>query len=119
MTETLDPGAKRAILQACDALREDGVAMLGRLVRCPSTLGNEHSALEEMARIYDGIGLVPRRIPVDAAALAGHPGFSPPRLPYAGRDNVVALHHPREAKGRSLVLQGHVDVVPEGAEDEW
>ena len=29
------------------------------------------------------------------------------------------IDRPRDAKGRSLVLQGHVDVVPEGAEDEW
>lgn len=115
----LDPGARRAILEACDALRDDGVAMLERLVRCPSTLGNEGSALDEMARIYEAIGLQPRRVPVEVEALKDHPGFSPPLIPYAGRDNVVALHRPREATGRSLVLQGHVDVVPEGAADEW
>ncbi|WP_237217096.1 ArgE/DapE family deacylase [Falsiroseomonas oryziterrae] len=116
---TLDPGARRAILDACDALRDDGVRMLERLVRCPSTLGNEASALNEMARIYEGIGLSPQRVPVDVEALKAHPGFSPPLIPYAGRDNVVAVHRPRAATGRSLVLQGHVDVVPEGAEDEW
>jgi acetylornithine deacetylase len=119
MTEALDPGARRAILAACDALREDSVRMLAGLTRCPSTLGNEASALNEMARIYEGIGLVPRRVPTDVAALQGHPGFSPPLIPYEGRDNVVALHTPKSRKGRSLVLQGHVDVVPEGAEDEW
>ncbi|WP_372619340.1 ArgE/DapE family deacylase [Falsiroseomonas sp.] len=119
MTDGMDQGARRAILEACDALREDSLRMLERLVRCPSTLGNEHSALNEMTRIYEGIGLAPRRVPVDAAALAAHPGFSPPLIPYDGRDNVVAVHRPRAAKGRSLVLQGHVDVVPEGAEDEW
>jgi acetylornithine deacetylase len=115
----LDPGARRAILEACDALRADSVAMLGRLVRCPSTLGNEHAALAEMARIYQGLGLAPRKVPVEVAALEGHPGFSPPLIGYEGRDNVVAVHRPRVATGRSLVLQGHVDVVPEGAEDEW
>jgi len=116
---TLDPGARRAILDACDALREDGTRMLERLVRCPSTLGNEASALNEMARIYEGIGLRPQRVPVAVEALKDHPGFSPPLIAYDGRDNVVAIHRPREARGRSLVLQGHVDVVPEGAEDEW
>jgi acetylornithine deacetylase len=115
----MDQGARRAILEACDALREDSLRMLERLVRCPSTLGNEQSALAEMGRIYEGIGLAPRRVPVDVAALEGHPGFSPPLVAYAGRDNVVAMHRPRNATGRSLVLQGHVDVVPEGAADEW
>lgn len=115
----LDPGARRAILAACDALREDSIRMLERLVRCPSTLGQEQSALEEMARIYEGLGLSPRRVPVVVEELKGHPGFSPALIPYEGRDNVVAVHRPRTATGRSLVLQGHVDVVPEGAEDEW
>ncbi len=118
-TMPLDPGARRAILGACDALRDDALRMLERLVRCPSTLGNEQGALNEMARIYEGIGLAPRRVPVEVEALRDHPGFSPPLIPYAGRDNVVAVHRPRDAKGRSLVLQGHVDVVPEGAADEW
>ncbi|CAA9241614.1 MAG: Acetylornithine deacetylase [uncultured Craurococcus sp.] len=119
MSQSLDPGARRAILDAVDALREESVEMLKRLVRCPSTLGNEQSALAEMARIYEGIGLVPRRVPVVPAELASHPGFSPPLIPYEGRDNVVAVHQPRERRGRSLTLQGHVDVVPEGAADMW
>ncbi|WP_135470095.1 ArgE/DapE family deacylase [Crenalkalicoccus roseus] len=119
MNDRLDPGARRAILEAADALREEAVETLLRLVRCPSTLGREQAALEEMARIYEGLGLVPQRVPVDAAALAAHPGFSPPLIPYEGRDNVVAVHRPREARGRSLALQGHVDVVPEGAADMW
>ena len=49
----LDPGARRAILEAVDALREDSVEALARLVRCPSTLGREASALDEMARLYE------------------------------------------------------------------
>jgi acetylornithine deacetylase len=117
--QALDPGARRAILEAVDELRAESVAMLTRLVRCPSTLGNEASALNEMARIYEGLGLAPQRIPTLPAALEGHPGFSPPLISYEGRDNVVAVFTPREKKGLSLTLQGHVDVVPEGAGDMW
>lgn len=116
---TLDPGARRAILDAVKTLEEDAIAALERLVRCPSTLGNEASALEEMARNYAALGLEPVRVPTVPAELAAHPGFSPPLISYEGRDNVVAVHKPRERKGRSLVLQGHVDVVPEGAPDLW
>jgi len=119
MTEALDPGARRAILEAVDSLRDEAVATLQRLVRCPSTLGKEASALEEMARIYESLGLVPRRVPTVPEQLAAHPGFSPPLISYDGRDNVVAVHQPKQRKGRSLALQGHVDVVPEGAADMW
>ena len=115
----LDPGAHRAILAAVDGLRDDAAALLAQLVRHRSLLGEEAGCLGEMEGVFAGLGLDPWRVPVDAAALADAPGFSPPLIPYAGRDNVVALHRPRDARGRSLMLQGHVDVVPEGAADLW
>lgn len=119
MPYALDRGASRAILDACAALETESLDALLRLTRHASTLGQEHGALAEMARLYEHLGLVPQRIPVDAEKLAADPGFSPPLIPYAGRDNVVARHTPRATRGRSLVLQGHVDVVPEGAADLW
>lgn len=115
----LDPGARRAILDAVAALEGEAVETLLRLTRCPSTLGNEASALNEMARVYERLGLAPRRVPVVPDALRDHPGFSPPLIPYEGRDNVVAEYTPRQGGGRSLCLQGHVDVVPEGAAEMW
>jgi acetylornithine deacetylase len=119
MTQPLDPGARRAILDAVDALRDWSLERLAELVRCPSVLGQEQSALAAMAATYAGLGLEPRRVPTVPAALAAHPGFSPPLIPYEGRDNVVAVHVPKQRSGRSLALQGHVDVVPEGAADMW
>lgn len=116
----IDPGAERAILQAVEGLKERSTATLARLVRHASLLGQEASCLDEMAALYSEIGLAPERIAVDPAKLADHPGFSPPLVPYAaGRENVYAIHRPREAQGRSLMLQGHIDVVPVGAEDLW
>ncbi len=115
----IDPGVQRAILQAADALHDEAVALLARLVRHRSLLGQEQSCLAEMEQVYRELGLEPRRIAVDPEALQGHPGFSPPLIGYAGRDPVVALHRPRQPRGRSLMLQGHVDVVPEGAAELW
>ncbi|MDE2576599.1 MAG: ArgE/DapE family deacylase [Rhodospirillales bacterium] len=115
----LDPGARKAILQAAASLQDENVALLARLVRHASVLGREQSCLAEMEAVYREIGLAPRRVAVDAQALAAHPGFSPPLIDYAGRDPVVALHRPQGTRGRSLLLQGHVDVVPEGAADLW
>ncbi|MBB5693999.1 ArgE/DapE family deacylase [Muricoccus pecuniae] len=115
----LDPGARRAILDAVTALEGEAVERLAALVRCESTLGKEAGALDLMAANFESLGLAPRRIPTDPEALRDHPGFSPPLISYAGRDNVAAVHTPREGRGRSLALQGHVDVVPEGAADLW
>ena len=115
----IDPGARRAILEAAVSLETDAVALLARLVRHRSLLGKEASCLEDMAEVFAESGLEPFRVPVRPADLADHPGFSPPLIDYAGRDNVAARHQPREHRGRSLMLQGHVDVVPEGAADLW
>ena len=115
----LDPGARRAIVQACAELQGEAEQGLMALVRHRSVLGHEASCLDAMAERFAQLGLQTRRVPVDPAALANAPGFSPPLIPYEGRDNVVAVHAPRERRGRSLMLQGHVDVVPEGAADLW
>ena len=115
----IDPGARRAILQAVDDMAPEATELLAGLVRHRSLLGEEAGCLDAMADAFATLGLAPRRVPVDAEALAATPGFSPPLLPYAGRDNVVAVHRPRNPNGRSLMLQGHVDVVPEGAADLW
>ncbi|HYZ61403.1 MAG TPA: ArgE/DapE family deacylase, partial [Acetobacteraceae bacterium] len=84
-----------------------------------SLLGEEQGAIVVMAEAFRELGLEPRPVPVEPEALADKPGWSPPLLPYAGRENVVAVHRPRAPRGRSLMLQGHVDVVPEGAADLW
>ena len=115
----IDPGARRAILDAATSLQSEAVKMLAALVRHRSLLGHEQSCLAAMEDIYRDLGLAPSRVAIDPAALASHPGWSPPLIPYAGRDPVIAVHQPREKRGRSLMLQGHIDVVPEGAEDLW
>lgn len=114
-----DQGLERAVLEAAGSLAGEAEAMLARLVRHRSVLGEEAGCLGEMEAIYAEAGLRPTLVPTDPATLGGLPGWSPPLIDYVGRDNVVALHRPTEANGRSLMLQGHVDVVPEGAADLW
>ena len=45
--------------------------------------------------------------------------FSPVAVDYQNAINVVATHRPAETLGRSLILNGHIDVVPEGPLDMW
>ena len=115
----IDKGAERAILQAVDVLRADNEALLARLVRHRSVLGAEQSCLADMEILYRELGLETRRVPVEVEKLQDHPGFSPPLIPYGGRDPVVGILRPRTTIGRSLMVQGHIDVVPEGAADLW
>ena len=115
----MDAGIERAVMAAVDAQREEAVATLAGLVRHRSVLGEEAGCIEAMAGAFEGLGLAPRRVAVDESRLRELPGWSPALMSYAGRDNAVAVHTPRVGGGRSLMLQGHVDVVPEGAADLW
>ncbi|MCG5241221.1 M20 family metallopeptidase [Azospirillum doebereinerae] len=116
-----DPALRAAILDAADAAQDRCVALLSDLVRQPSLLGDESGAQALMADRFAALGLAVDRFAVDEAALSALPGFSPPVLPgaYEGRENVVGVHTPRNATGRSLILNGHIDVVPTGPAELW
>lgn len=115
----IDAGARRAILEAVTSLEGEAVDLLAGLVRHRSLLGHEQSCLDAVQQVYAQLGVTYWPVPIDATALAEEPGFSPPLLSYEGRDNFVAVYRPEEVKGRSLMLQGHVDVVPEGDAELW
>ena len=115
----MDALIETAILDAARGIEAETVALLDALVREPSLLGAEHGALALMEIAFRDAGLSPARVPVDPAGLADQPGWSPPLIEYAGRENVIAIHRPQRATGRSLLLQGHVDVVPTGPERLW
>lgn len=109
-----------ALAGAVQGLRDQAVERLCALVREPSLLGAEASAQALMRDHFAGLGLRVDEFEVDEARLRDHPGYSPSIVDYAGRRNVVGVHHPRgPVKGRSLILNGHIDVVPVGAERLW
>jgi acetylornithine deacetylase len=125
-TEGLDAGLAAEIDAAVAGLRERAVARLSAVVAEDSTLGREAGAQALMAESFAALGLAVDRFEVDAAALAGTPGFSPPvHDTYRGRPNVVGVHTPRGTArqgggaGRSLILNGHIDVVPPGPTELW
>jgi acetylornithine deacetylase len=88
------------------------VALLEELVAAPTLLGDEASGQEIMRRAFAGLGLEPFDVPLDPSVLAGHPGASPFSWDVEGKVNVLATWQPVGGDdGRSLILNGHVDVV--------
>ena len=118
-TATLCPVTEAEILTAVAAQRDEAVQFLQALVAEPSLLGHEASAQALMARRFAALGLDVRELVIDEAKLKDHPGYSPSIVSYDGRVNVIGVHEPRVARGRSLILNGHIDVVPVGAERLW
>jgi acetylornithine deacetylase len=118
-TASLDPRLESDILDAVRASEAELTSLLATLVRFPSLLGEEASAQDYLEGLFQGMGLKTLRFAVNDEELAHLPGFSPPVGRWPRHDNVVGTHRPREAKGRSLILNGHIDVVPVGAAELW
>lgn len=115
----LDPALEADITAAVDARFEEQIAFLQKLVSFPSLRGQEHTAQNFMFDALRARGYATERWAIDVDEIKSHPGFSPVAVSYDNAINVVGTHHPRETKGRSLILNGHMDVVPEGPLDMW
>ena len=91
--------------------------LLAELVAAPTLLGDEAPGQAVMRRAFAGLGLEPFDVPLDPEALERHPAGAPFGWDVAGKANVLADWLPAgEADGRSLILNGHIDVVsPEPA----
>jgi acetylornithine deacetylase len=108
-----------AILAAVEAGFEDQVDFLKALVRIPSQRGAEQPAQDLYARACRARGYATEVFPIDLDLIRQHPGFSPVTVDYTDMLNVVATHRPRQETGRSLILNGHMDVVPTGPVAMW
>ncbi len=115
----LEPALEADILSAVEESEAELTALLATLVRFPSLLGQEAAAQDFIEGLFQGMGLKTVRFSVSDAELSHLPGYSPSVGRWHRHDNVVAAHRPREAQGRSLILNGHIDVVPVGAEELW
>jgi acetylornithine deacetylase len=64
-------------------------------------------------------GLSVGRWKIDIDDIKDLRGFSPVAVSYDDAWNVVGAHRPNEPKGKLLILNGHIDVVPTGPLDMW
>ncbi|MBT8410481.1 MAG: ArgE/DapE family deacylase [Octadecabacter sp.] len=106
----------------CDAVDQEfdrQIAFLSLLTSHPSTRGNEQSAQSFLTDELAARGYEIDRWQIDIAEIQHLPGFSPVLGPYEDAINVVGTHRPRTQQGRSLILNGHIDVVPAGPLDMW
>jgi len=93
--------------------------LLRQLVEAPTTLGNEEPGQALMREALREAGLEPVDVPLDADLLRACPASSPFSWDVTGKANVVADWEPAGEGGRSLVLNGHVDVVGPASERLW
>jgi acetylornithine deacetylase len=104
-----------------DALIEDIMA----LVRIPTVVGHEGPGQAWIAERYRTLGLETRIVPVDFEAVKDHRaycGWRAETAAYDGRPNVVGVLRAASGDappGRTLILNGHMDVVSAEPESAW
>ena len=116
MSAILSPLVTRQIDEAIESNATAAFAFLERLVAAPSVLGSEASAQEVVAEELRRLGFAVSRLPIPAE-IEVDPCAGVPQLPYRDRFNVVGRRGP--TAGRSLLLNGHIDVVPVGDRHLW
>lgn len=102
---------EKQIIDSIDNFSDDILDFTCRLVAEPSTLGNEASAIKVMESELKKLLFEPQRILIDPVKLSQHPGFAPVPWSYDGRGNVAARREASAEGGRSVIFNGHLDVV--------
>lgn len=105
-------------IEFIDNHQSDAVDLLSRLVQQASTQGNEQGVQAIVIEKLKGLGLEVDVWDPEYSVLSSHPYFVPSRKSYAGSPNVVGVLK-GTGGGRSIILNGHIDVVPEGDRAKW
>ena len=118
----IDQNIIERICEQADMMQQESIALLQKLVRIPSVthppFGDEGPVQEYIAEYFRGMGLeVDVFEPSDVPGIEKHKGWWP-GLNYEGRPNVVGIQR-GTGGGKSLILNGHCDVVAEGDHELW
>src|SRR3954451_16673019 len=110
--------SRQKLLEKIDQSRDKAVAFLRDMVVIPSVTGDEAQIQTFLSKYMTKIGLDVDMWETDWEQLKKHPGYRPVDRGYEGRPNIVATWK-GAGGGRSLLLNGHTDVIPVGGGEGW
>ena len=110
---------ERRVLAEIDARFEATIVFLQMLVKEKSVLGNEAGVQALIFARLRELGLSAEQWDLDPTLLAQDPTFGRLEIGYANRPNVTALWPAAVAGGRSVIFNGHVDVVSPEPISAW
>ena len=118
------PDLVSSISAQVELLREDLIFFLQKLVQFPTLPGFEQKAQYFVSDKLESLGLATEIISSELEDLQDHPAFCDDAVPFRDRLNVVGRwtgsdRERQSSSARSLILNGHMDVVPTGAESLW
>ncbi|GAI43005.1 unnamed protein product, partial [marine sediment metagenome] len=107
----------RLISETVDRRKNEIIDFCRDLIRIPSLTGEEKKVQEFVAKHLKDIGLEVKVWEPDLAKMKSHPGYVDLGKDYVNRPNVVGIYKGKE--GRSLILNGHTDVVTPEPLKKW
>ncbi len=111
---------REKILEQIEAGREATIDFLKKLLAFPSVTGNEKEIQAFISEELRKMGLKVEVWEPDLEELKKHPGYVPVTAGYKDRPNVVGVYKGSGAEGgRSLLFNGHVDVIPAEPLSAW
>ena len=110
---------QRRILAAVDEAFDAQLAVTKNFVAIPSTRGAEGPCQDMIGGLLRERGYEVDDWKIDLDVLKGLRGFGPIEHDFSRARTVVGTYRPATEKGRSLIVQGHCDVVPAGPLDMW
>jgi acetylornithine deacetylase len=109
---------EQQVLEWIDRRRDYLIDFLGNLIAFPSVTGEELEIQKFIARRLESMGLEVDLWEPDHEELTKHPAYLPSERGYKDRPNVVGRYR-GTGSGRSLLFNGHVDVIPSGPLNTW
>jgi acetylornithine deacetylase len=117
----MKPADREKLLSEVEKSREKAIELLRNMISIPSVTGDEAAIQKYLADYMEDRGLEVDMWETDWEQLKKHPGYRPVQRGYQGRPNLVATLK-GVGGGRSLLLNGHTDVIPVGegwSDDPW
>lgn len=109
---------RQKILAKIDENRDNAINFLREMIAIPSVTGDEARIQKFLADYMTKLGLDVDMWETNWEELKKHPGYIPVDRGYEGRPNIVATWKGKGG-GRSLLLNGHTDVIPVGNGEGW
>lgn len=101
-----------------DRHTNEATSFLQQLVQQPSVQGNERGVQDLVIQKLSELQLQVDVWDPGMEELMKHPYFVASRVNYIGSPNVVGVLR-GQGGGKSIILNGHIDVVPEGDATKW